>query len=104
MAKVYKIGEHTFTQRDDGLYMCDEPFTMTHHDTIVWMCDKNNDGYHLATKEESGLYTPLAVHIPAEASRDVFEAYTDSLCETYHVSIMCAADPHPEFLGGAFLC
>lgn len=100
MSKVYKIGTHTFTQRNDGLYMCDAPFTMTDDECQDWMLEDRNDGYHLVLSEHGDVYTPLAVYMPAETKREAYDSYTDSICETCKCCIMIANKIPDNFMGG----
>jgi len=102
MAKVYKIGEHSFTQREDGLYICDEPFTMTDDECQDWRLDDCNDGYLMATFYVDDRYSPLAILIPGESSRADFDAYTDSVCEERKCCIMIAHKIPDNFLGGIY--
>lgn len=100
MAKVYVLGEHTFTQRDDGLYMCDIPFTMTEEECDSWRREDSNDGCQLVTIEENDLYVPLAVYKPGEVQRDVYDRYLDSIGKECECCIMVANRIPDNFLGG----
>lgn len=90
MSKVYMIGDHTFTQRDDGLYMCDRQFTLTEEDCRRWMLDEQNADCILITREESGLHIPMAVYDPHEAAHSVYEDYVKGIRNNISCCVMLA--------------
>lgn len=93
-AGIYKIGDHDFSQRDGGLYMCEEGFPMSLHECVTWKYKADNDGYQLVTRKDEGVYWPMAVYMPGKTERYIYDAYVESVCKDCNCCIV-VADKNP---------
>lgn len=100
MSRVYKIGEHTFTQREDGLYICDEPFTMSREECEEWM-HSQEISKTLFARIDGADYVPVAVTINSELTDEKYRSYVTEFGES-DCARFTSCDLPVNYLGGLF--